>query len=166
MVSNTATGNSILGFIPELKAPGDVTLTLTSNVANLNGAHGMEIKINEGAVVGTNVNVFVEQNVVKSNGNDGIRLFVDSGSASYDIDFGGGTLGSLGNNSFTNNGNAAGEFDLHDVSPLIGALTIFAQSNFWNDPDPLVDPEAGEEYQSDNGNTIDVSNHLTSDPNP
>jgi hypothetical protein len=154
---NTADSNLANGFEMNFIAANDVTLTATFNNARFNGGDGIKVLLDAGAGAGNDVVLYGEGNVARNNTSDGFDLNAAGGSGSYNLDLGGGGA-SPGNNSFTNNGG----FDFHDVSPLLAGVTFFAQSNFWVDPTP----DSGDEFQSDNANTIDVSNALLVDPNP
>jgi len=100
---------------------------------------------------GGDVAVFGSHNVLRTNNSFGIMFSGGSAAGTMSVDFGGGTLGSAGQNSFTDNGG---------VGLWNGGVpvTIEAQSNFWGN----VPPIQGTDYSAG----VNATNWLTLDPNP
>jgi len=80
---------------------------------------------------------------------------IDSTSGMYNVDLGGGTLGSTGQNRIFNSGNV-------DVFGNLNGTNIFAQSNWWGTAAGLL---AGETTLSTGGSIVS-STQLTADPRP
>ncbi|OQA41851.1 MAG: hypothetical protein BWY49_00199 [Candidatus Omnitrophica bacterium ADurb.Bin314] len=145
IANNTVTGNKY-GINFYLKNSSSITATVYNN--NVTGSTVENLGIwsqTASSFTGSFYN-----NVFASGG-----YGVIAGSAGYTLalaaDFGGGALGSIGNNSIY--GNTICDFQ----NKTVGAIT--AQHNWWG----AAPPAAGQFDQS--GAAIDYSNHLISDPN-
>lgn len=147
-VSNvTARGNSnglILAFDGTASAPGDF-LNTTIQHSQFTG------NVNNGINLASEYNGLEYfrgwYNVSANNGANGVRLNL-TGSGPRTVDFGGGLLAGIGQNSFYGNGNR----DFR-INPGINAS---AQNNWWGQVPPVAGQFAG---------TVDWSNWLLTDPN-
>ena len=94
-------------------------------------------------------NLFGQNVVSADNHSDGIEVYAEAGDA-YNLDLGGGSLGSLGLNSWYGNG----EYGVNNA----GGGTVFALDNWWG----VALPVSGTDYSAAG---VDASNPLATDPN-
>jgi hypothetical protein len=127
----------------------EVSFFISTSVLASNGVSGMDLSFEYAALFEARV-AFTS---VRDNGFDGVRLAAETVSGPLVLDFGGGAMGSPGQNTFTGNGGLG----LNNLNS--NTATIAAQFNFWGQ----VPPVANVDY-SDPG--VDAANHLAADPNP
>ena len=100
---------------------------------------------------------FMEGNLVAGNAGDGVDYYWNgSDPASIQVDFGGGSLGSLGGNAFYDNGTSLAS--LYDIEQDDSYFTTSALYNWWGQASGFVDGQV--HYPA----LIDASSPLTSDP--
>ncbi len=145
---NEAGGNGINGLVASLAAAWDIRADAIANTGNGNGGDGLNLQASAGGCL----QLFGERNVTRNNSNDGIyvQTSADAGAVNRQYDFGGGVLGSAGNNVMTGNGGYALERS--------GAGAFSARFNYWAG---VVPPVSGSEFS---GIGLDVSDALSTDP--
>jgi hypothetical protein len=145
-VTSASNGNS--GVKAVLDAGGLLAADFTQNAMLSNGKYGFRINADSD----TRLELFGEGNQARMNGENGFDLTTKAPSGNRVYDFGGGALGSLGNNSFTGNGG-------YGMLRRDGAGRIYAQGNYW-DGNVMGDTSVI------SGGAIDSSYPLATDPNP
>ncbi len=170
-----ASYNGNMGFNLMLEAvDGDINTLIQDSESSWNGGNGIRVLAEGGggttavaldsvATVNNdsngifldteyNGNIALQGQRLTSAGNadNGVRVVVSGVVPSLFIDFGGGTLGSPGLNSFYNNGNR--DFRYNNG----GGATVAAQQSWWGAVPPVGGQVAGD---------VDFSNWLLADPN-
>ena len=149
-----ASDNHNNGINAILTSGGKVDATFKKNTANINGENGIRLEAtsNSGnidseftenettgneadglhinAAASQQLKLFGEWNVAMDNGDDGIdvKTSAASGASNRKYDFGGGVLGSTGNNTMA----GSGDYDLERS----GAGTLKAENNYWGGSSP------------------------------
>ncbi|MDP8218263.1 MAG: hypothetical protein P9M03_06015 [Candidatus Theseobacter exili] len=157
ITDNTATEN----FNENIKVDVDsVNGPIAINVRRNTVLDGLGVGLAvEAKVTGSGkLDIFGDWNIMRNN-DLGLKTKVSSGTGTVSIDFGGGVLGSTGNNSLT------GSFwqDMFDFSSVPApGFTIYAQNNYWTGGSSFS--RYGTAYPSIV--TITTIPELSSDPNP
>lgn len=139
-----ASGNaSLSGVNIEAESYGSLTARVANITAVTNGSSGIAMLL----FASNNVDVIGYDNALRNN-QIGLQMAADG--AVLNLDFGGGALGSAGNNSFTGN-------SIIGVTNA-GSGTVVAQQNWWGTPAPVLN--------TDFGVNVDASSPLAADPNP
>ena len=148
VAGNSAHNNGKNGIKTVVAAANDIDARYTGNKTGGNLADGLHVNVS----AGQQLKLFGEGNVTKENGDDGIDVKTTAaiGSINRQYDFGGGVLGSRGNNIMAGNGG----YDLERS----GAGEFSAQYNYW---DGIVPPFYGSEYI---GNNMNVAHALDTEP--
>lgn len=144
----STSGNS--GVFLRARSNGTINATLTDSTIDNNTASGLFI---EGAG-SANTSVQVDTTDVTNSSTFNLNL-LDNTSGTYNVDLGGGALGSVGENRIFNAGNV-------DVFGNLNGSAVPAQSNWWGVGSGL----SGGETNLISGGSIDASSPLTSDPRP
>ncbi|QAT16371.1 hypothetical protein BU251_00785 [Candidatus Velamenicoccus archaeovorus] len=149
--ANTVTDNTNNGIVLQSFDSSAITSSVSGNTMSDNGSgaanhNGLSLLAKDG----TTLNISVYRNIISSNDPVGVRIgsTVANYNGTYNVDFGGGSLGSEGLNSIYSN-------VLYDYNNL-QASTISAQSNWWGTADPQASQFNG---------AVDYSHWLVSDPN-
>jgi hypothetical protein len=124
---NTADNNGDNGIRLEATSEsGNIDSEFTENETTGNEADGLHVN----ASASQRLRLFGEWNVATDNGDDGIdvKTSAASGASNRKYDFGGGVLGSTGNNTMAGNG----DYDLERS----GNGTLKAENNFWGGSSP------------------------------
>ena len=149
-VSNAAAhgnngGGLAMSFAGAASAPDDsLYATIQDSQFTGNDGNGINLVSSYDGPVG----VGGWNNLSANNSANGIRLNLVNGGP-YTVDFGGGGLGSIGQNSFY--GNANRDFRIN------GGVTTKAQSNWWGQVPPVAGQFAG---------SVDWTDWLLTDPTP
>ena len=151
--NNTVEDNDATGLFVQIQTAGSSNTVITQNRINNNGNTGISI-----AATGTaTLTSSLSENTVTGNGQSTWYFGLDISTASpnaFQVDLGGGTLGSTGNNRIYGN-------DYRDIRTSIGSgVALNAQNNWWGNSAGLL---AGRTLLA-GGSTINSSGHLVNDP--
>jgi hypothetical protein len=136
--------NAMGGAVVTADAPnGSITSRVVNVTAISNGLEG----VSQALTALNTVELLGEDNQMRGNL---LGLVVDADGAVLNLDFGGGALGSAGNNSFSGN-------TVIGVTNA-GSGTVSAQQNWWGAPVPVLGVDFGV--------NVDASSPLAADPNP
>ncbi|MFC1668739.1 hypothetical protein ACFL1T_05115, partial [Chlamydiota bacterium] len=145
------------GLYLKSTAINEVTINLNNASFNENTGNGLYLRprsLNSGVLVN------VSEIIAKNNTSNGVFAFIQANAGSSEIDFGGGNLGSPGQNKFY--GNSVYQFADLSLDPY----TITVENSFWSADPPIQGttyPAPNGDYYSRNG-VIDVDPYLTTDP--
>jgi len=148
VAGNTANDNNANGIRAVLSSINNIDSRFTDNVTSGNGEDGLHIN----ASASQQLKLLGEWNTATDNGDDGIdvKTSAANGTSNRQYDFGGGVLGSEGNNTMADNG----DYDMERS----GNGAFSAQYNYW---DGIVPPVNGNEFT---GKNMDVANALLAVP--
>jgi hypothetical protein len=141
--SNSIVNNALDGVYIVNQTTGIFTSTLFNNTITTNAVRGVWLYNNTGTL-----NTILENNTIAMNISDGLELDNINGGT-FDYDFGGGTLASVGLNSIFANSSGV------DINNDTG-VSIKAENNWWGTAPPNPARFSG---------TVDFNPYLTSDPN-
>lgn len=137
---------------------GKMTANIYNNSFTQTSANGQPFVVGQSATATENaeLNLNLHNNIFTKDGTAGGRVINISknGLGTLNIDFGGGSLGSVGQNSFLR---ATGT---NFVILSGGSYDLFAQNNWWGSAAGLP---AGQSLSA--GSSVDASNPLVADPN-
>ena len=157
--SNNNTTASGIGFRIATATGGTLNATLNGNTANGNAVHGFMLTAGAGSTGAYTASM--SNNNALNNTNSGINVDNDSNNGLlFNVDLGGGTLGSTGGNRVFGN---TGRDIFADTVPVSGVGSVlFARNNWWGVNTGL----APGRQTLDGTSTIDATNFLTTDPRP
>lgn len=148
---NTVTGNTNNGIVLQSYNSSIISSTISNNKILNNGSgvsnqNGLSLLAKDG----TTINASVFHNTITGSNPTAIRIGTTTANynGTYNIDLGGGSLGSVGQNSIYSN-------TIYDYNNL-QSTTITAQNNWWGQSPPDASKFNG---------AVDNSNYLSSDPN-
>ena len=147
-INVSTSGNS--GMFLRARSAGTLNATLTNSTIDNNTASGLFI---EGATT-ANTTVKIDTTDVTNSTVFNLNL-LDNTSGTYNVDFGGGALSSVGQNRIFTSGNV-------DVFGNLNGSAVSAQSNWWGTGAGLL----GGELNLISGGSIDATSPLASDPRP
>lgn len=147
-VDVSTSGNS--GMFLRARSAGTINATLANSTIDNNTASGLFI---EGAST-ADTNVQVDTTDITNSSVFSLNL-LDNTTGTYNVDLGGGALGSAGQNRIFTSGNV-------DVFGNLNGSAVSAQSNWWGTAAGLT---AGETNLT-SGGSVDASSPLATDPRP
>jgi len=150
LINLTSTNSGNGGLFLKAQSSGTLNATLSNSMLTNNTGTGIFV---EGAGTANNTTSVFSSDMT-DNSTFNIQLS-DTTSGTYNVDFGGGGLGSIGNNRIFNSGN-------QDVFGNLNGSNVSAQSNWWGVGTGL----SGAETNLISGGSVDATTPLALDPRP
>ena len=142
--NGSTNGNGLAMRVVGLGVAGSASASATDISTDSNSDDGLTVQLQSAAAAS-----FFGQDIASHGNNVGVRINANSGTATYNLDMGGGLQGSLGQGSIHGN-------TTRDLRNAGGGMVV-AESNYWGANPPLNSQFAG---------SVDRTPWLTDEPAP